>query len=91
MVDVDCAVGSTPCLTPADDRGYEIDEADVAYWGRCPECVEASRAASHADPSRRRQRRNASAKPPTSPPTDGKRIPRSSSRPARRSIEANDT
>ena len=39
MVDVDCAVGVTPCLTAADDSGYEIDEAEVIYWGRCPECV----------------------------------------------------
>jgi Fur family transcriptional regulator, stress-responsive regulator len=39
MVDVDCAVGNTPCLTAADDAGYEIDEAEVIYWGRCPECV----------------------------------------------------
>lgn len=42
MVDVDCAVGITPCLTAADDRGYEIDEAEVIYWGRCPECVAAT-------------------------------------------------
>ncbi len=40
-VDVDCAVGDTPCLTAADDSGYEIDEAEVIYWGRCPECVAA--------------------------------------------------
>jgi Fe2+ or Zn2+ uptake regulation protein len=39
VVDVDCAVGSAPCLTASDDRGYEIDEAEVAYWGRCPDCV----------------------------------------------------
>ena len=39
MVDVDCAVGATPCLTAADDLGYEIDEAEVIYWGRCPACV----------------------------------------------------
>jgi Fur family transcriptional regulator, stress-responsive regulator len=39
MVDVDCAVGDTPCLTAADDGGYEIDEAEVVYWGRCPDCV----------------------------------------------------
>ena len=39
MVDVDCAVGAAPCLTPADDSGYEIDEAEVIYWGRCPECL----------------------------------------------------
>jgi Fur family ferric uptake transcriptional regulator len=42
MVDVDCAVGETPCLTAADDWGYQIDEAEVIYWGRCPECVEAT-------------------------------------------------
>ena len=38
MVDVDCAVGETPCLTAADDAGYEVDEAEVVYWGRCPDC-----------------------------------------------------
>ncbi len=43
MVDVDCAVGSMPCLTAADDRGYEIDEAEVVYWGRCPDCLARSR------------------------------------------------
>ena len=42
MVDVDCAVGETPCLTAADDSGYEIDEAEVTYWGRCPECAAAT-------------------------------------------------
>jgi Fur family transcriptional regulator, stress-responsive regulator len=42
MVDVDCAVGNTPCLTAADDSGYEVDEAEVIYWGRCPECVAAT-------------------------------------------------
>jgi len=36
--DVDCAVGSAPCLTAADDLGFVIDEAEVIYWGRCPEC-----------------------------------------------------
>lgn len=39
MVDVDCAVGAAPCLTAADPRGYEVDEAEVIYWGRCPDCV----------------------------------------------------
>ena len=38
MVDVDCAVGAAPCLAAADDAGYEIDEAEVIYWGRCPAC-----------------------------------------------------
>lgn len=39
MVDVDCAIGEVPCLTASDDRGYEIDEAEVIYWGRCPTCL----------------------------------------------------
>ncbi len=38
-VDVDCAVGDTPCLTPADASGYQIDEAEVIFWGTCPECL----------------------------------------------------
>ncbi len=38
MVDVDCAVGAAPCLTAADDQGYEIDMAEVTYWGVCPTC-----------------------------------------------------
>lgn len=36
--DVDCAVGEAPCLTAASDLGYEIEEAEVIYWGRCPDC-----------------------------------------------------
>jgi Fur family transcriptional regulator, stress-responsive regulator len=39
MVDVDCAVGDAPCLTAGEDSGFEIDEAEVVYWGRCPDCV----------------------------------------------------
>lgn len=42
-VDVDCAVGEAPCLTAADGRGFEIHEAEVIYWGRCPECVAQAR------------------------------------------------
>jgi len=38
-VDVDCAVGDVPCLTASDDAGYEVDEAEVIYWGRCPDCI----------------------------------------------------
>jgi Fur family transcriptional regulator, stress-responsive regulator len=43
IADVDCAVGSTACLTPSDDYGFAIDEAEVIYWGRCPECAEQHR------------------------------------------------
>ena len=42
LVDVDCAVGDAPCLTASDDAGFEIDEAEVVYWGRCPDCLAAS-------------------------------------------------
>ena len=42
IADVDCAVGDTPCLTAADDAGFEIDEAEVVYWGRCAPCTAAS-------------------------------------------------
>ena len=38
IVDVDCAVGAVPCLEAGDDQGFEIDEAEVTYWGRCPTC-----------------------------------------------------
>ncbi len=38
VADVDCAVGEAPCLDAVDDAGFEIDEAEVIYWGRCPTC-----------------------------------------------------
>jgi len=41
-VDVDCAVGETPCLNAADNSGYQIDEAEVIFWGRCPKCLAAT-------------------------------------------------
>jgi Fur family ferric uptake transcriptional regulator len=40
--DVDCAVGDVPCLTASDDAGFTIDEAEVVYWGRCPDCAAAA-------------------------------------------------
>ena len=42
VVDVDCTIGLAPCLTASDDAGYQIDEAEVAFWGRCPDCRDAS-------------------------------------------------
>ncbi len=39
VVDVDCAVGGVPCLDADDDHGFTIDEAEVIYWGECPECA----------------------------------------------------
>ena len=41
IADVDCAVGHVPCLTASDDAGFRIEEAEVIYWGRCPECLAA--------------------------------------------------
>ena len=40
--DVDCAIGTAPCLTPFDDHGFVIDEAEVVYRGLCPECSRTS-------------------------------------------------
>lgn len=39
VVDIDCAVGARPCLTADDDHGFVIDEAEVLYWGHCPDCL----------------------------------------------------
>jgi Fur family transcriptional regulator, stress-responsive regulator len=39
VADIDCAVGDAPCLSPSDDAGFSIDEAEVIYWGRCPACA----------------------------------------------------
>jgi Fur family transcriptional regulator, stress-responsive regulator len=77
VVDVDCATGAAPCLTPGDDQGYEIDEAEVAYWGRCPDCLDGARASLRppttptADPSR-----TPHPKPRTTPPGGGASRPR---------------
>ena len=38
VVDVDCVVGEPPCLTASDDQGFTIDEAQVIFWGLCPDC-----------------------------------------------------
>lgn len=50
-VDVDCAIGETPCLTAAADSGYQIDEAEVIYWGTCPECLAAKSERPKSDPN----------------------------------------
>ena len=64
VVDVDCATGSAPCLTAVDDKGYEIDEADIAYWGRCPDCVaQAAASSGRLPPSRKALRRPGEAAP----------------------------
>ena len=47
--DVECALGDAPCLTASDDAGYDIGEAEVIYWGECPDCQ-----ATHRNPNDRR-------------------------------------
>jgi Fur family ferric uptake transcriptional regulator len=39
IADVDCSVGDAPCLHASDDHGFAIDEAEVIYWGTCPDCT----------------------------------------------------
>ncbi len=43
--DVDCAVGDAPCLTPSEHNGFVLDEAEVIYWGLCPDCSTKERSA----------------------------------------------
>ena len=50
VADVDCAVGQAPCLVPSIDHAYEIDEAEVIYWGLCPDCL-----ANHPTPQHSRK------------------------------------
>lgn len=39
VVDVECVVGPAPCIEVPDDRGFVVDEAEITFWGRCPECI----------------------------------------------------
>jgi Fur family ferric uptake transcriptional regulator len=58
VADVDCAVGAMPCLTASEDHGFRIDEAEVIYWGVCPDCSIASSSEpipTHGEHSRVRQ------------------------------------
>jgi Fur family transcriptional regulator, stress-responsive regulator len=47
IADVDCAVGEAPCLTPSDHNGFLLDEAEVIYWGLCPDCLTSQTSRSH--------------------------------------------
>jgi Fe2+ or Zn2+ uptake regulation protein len=51
VADVDCAVGTTPCLTASDAHGFVIDEAEVTYWGLCPTCATSLDSAVLHDPA----------------------------------------
>ncbi|WP_033342096.1 Fur family transcriptional regulator [Catenuloplanes japonicus] len=39
IVDVPCTVGEAPCLTAPDGHGFAVDEAEVVFWGVCPDCA----------------------------------------------------
>ncbi|MCV6984731.1 transcriptional repressor [Mycobacterium shinjukuense] len=47
IADVDCAVGEAPCLTASDHNGFVLDEAEVIYWGLCPDCSTPDTSRSH--------------------------------------------
>lgn len=47
IADVDCAVGEAPCLTASNDYGFVLDEAEVIYWGLCPDCSTSHTTGSH--------------------------------------------
>ena len=53
ITDDACAVGSAPCLSPVDDHGYTIDEAEIVYWGLCPACSPALSSGSIPVPPRK--------------------------------------
>ncbi len=40
VADTDCVLSEAPCLTPTDARGFVVDEAEVVFWGHCPDCQE---------------------------------------------------
>ncbi|MCD2189023.1 Fur family transcriptional regulator [Actinomycetospora soli] len=50
IADVDCAVGAAPCLTPSEDHGFVIDEAEVVFWGICPDCRSTAHATTTSQP-----------------------------------------
>jgi Fur family ferric uptake transcriptional regulator len=47
IADVDCAVGAAPCLIASDTHGFVIDEAEVTYWGLCPDCSTTHSSSAH--------------------------------------------
>jgi Fe2+ or Zn2+ uptake regulation protein len=38
VLDIDCAIGEAPCLTPSQSHGFAVDQAEVTFWGMCPAC-----------------------------------------------------
>jgi len=61
--DVDCSTGYAPCLEVVNALGFEIDEADVSYWGRCPDCLNQGIQPTRLSPPIRRLRNTSKAEP----------------------------
>jgi Fur family ferric uptake transcriptional regulator len=56
-VDIDCAIGRRPCLTPSETHGFVLDEAEVTFWGICPNCqADDARTKEHEPPPNRREK-----------------------------------
>ena len=53
IADIDCAVGHAPCLTPSNDAGFTVDEAEVTFWGQCPSCATTTESPRHDAPQER--------------------------------------
>ena len=68
IADVDCVVGAAPCLGASDDRGFAIDEAEVTYWGVCPQCAAVPRPGDRDAPAPAAAPGPATLAPPTFPP-----------------------
>jgi Fur family ferric uptake transcriptional regulator len=47
--DIDCVVGVAPCLDPSETAGFSIDEAEITFWGLCPECQAAAEGGRETD------------------------------------------
>jgi Fur family ferric uptake transcriptional regulator len=40
--DIDCVTGEAPCMHPASTAGFVIEQAEITFWGICPDCVAAA-------------------------------------------------
>lgn len=38
VADIDCVVGAAPCLETSETHGFVLDEAEITFWGICPDC-----------------------------------------------------
>lgn len=42
VLDTICVSNAGSCLTPTEDHGFVIDEAEITFWGLCPACQSTS-------------------------------------------------